>query len=248
MFKINLLPKEVLERRRYEDWYPRVFLIAAIALLVVIALYALFAFQANSMRGELQSTRDNSEGYRKSAEKLSIFEKKETQLQEREVVAQAALAGRVNVGEVANDISLVLPDEVWLESLTINEETGLILAGNTPRSAGQSTDVAYKSVAKTLVRLSELPGLYDVWLDSAANAQWSKWAITTDAAVAGATGAADLNVNVVTFEASGKVVLPPGAASASGTSGTSGAGAGQGSGPSAAAQDAVNSANTGQTQ
>lgn len=245
MFKINLLPKEVLERRRYEDWYPRVFLIAAVALVMVIALYALFAFQANSMRGELQSTRDNSEGYRQSAEKLSIFEKKETQLQEREVVAQAALAGRVNVGEVANDISLVLPDEVWLESLTINQDTGLILAGNTPRSAGQSTDVAYKSVAKTLVRLSELPGLYDVWLDSAANAQWSKWALVSDAAAAGGTGAADLNVNVVTFEASGKVVRPPGAASASGTSG---AGAGQGGAPSAAAQNAVDSANTGQTQ
>lgn len=246
MFKINLLPKEVLERRRYEDWYPRVFLIAAVALLMVIALYALFAFQANAMRGELQSSRDVSEGYRQSAEKLSIFQKKETQLQERVVVAQAALAGRVNVGEVANDISLVLPDEVWLESLTIHQDTGLVLAGNTPRSAGQSTDVAYKSVAKTLVRLSELPGLYDVWLDSAANAQWSKWALAADAAPGGGTAAAELGVNVVTFEASGKVVRPPGAASATSTPGAS---ASQGGGaPSAAAQNAVNSANTGQTQ
>lgn len=246
MFKINLLPKEVLERRRYEDWYPRVFLIAAIALLVVIALYALFAFQANSMRSDLQSTRDDAERYRQSAEKLSIFQNKETQLQQREVVAKTALAGRVNVGEVANDISLVLPDEVWLESLTIHQDTGLILAGNTPRSAGQSTDVAYKSVAKTLVRLSELPGLYDVWLDSAANAQWSKWALNTDTEGPGGTApAANLNVNVVTFEATGKVVRPPGAVSATGTPG---AGAGQGGAPSAAAQGAVNSVNTGPTQ
>jgi Tfp pilus assembly protein PilN len=240
MFKINLLPKEVLERRRYEDWYPRVFLIAAVVLVMVIALYALFAFQANSMRGELQSIQEDSQTYQQTAEKLSIFEKKETQLQQREVVAQVALAGRVNVGEVANDISLVLPDEVWLESLTINQESGLVIAGNTPRSAGQSTDIAYKSVAKTLVRLSELPGLYDVWLDSAANAQWTKWA---------ATGAAntvtDLNVNVVTFEASGKVVRPPAAGDATNTPGV---GASQGSAPAAAAQGAVNSANTGTTQ
>jgi Tfp pilus assembly protein PilN len=244
MFKINLLPKEVLERRRYEDWYPRVFLIAAVALLMVIALYALFAFQANSMRGELQSIKDDSQLYQQSAEKLSIFQKKETQLQQREVVAQTALAGRVNVGEVANDISLVLPDEVWLESLTIHQDTGLIIAGNTPRSAGQSTDVAYKSVAKTLVRLSELPGLYDVWLASAANAQWSKWATTGDSAAPAGT-AGDLNVNVVTFEASGKVVRPAGASNAPGTAG---AGASPGNTPSAAAKDAVNSANTGSTQ
>ena len=43
MFKINLLPKEVLERRRYEDWYPRVFLVGAVAVVVVVALYVLFA-------------------------------------------------------------------------------------------------------------------------------------------------------------------------------------------------------------
>jgi Tfp pilus assembly protein PilN len=246
MFKINLLPKEVLERRRYEDWYPRVFLIAAVALVLVIALYALFAFQANAMRGELQSVQEDSQLYQQSAEKLSIFEKKETQLQQREVVAQAALAGRVNVGEVANDISLVLPDEVWLESLTINQETGLILAGNTPRSAGQSADVAYKSVAKTLVRLSELPGLYDVWLDSAANAQWSRWATTGDVSpTAGGTGTTNLNVNVVTFEASGKVLRPAGAGDASGTPTAS---TSQGSAPSAAARGAVKSANTGSTQ
>jgi Tfp pilus assembly protein PilN len=247
MFKINLLPKEVLEKRRYEDWYPRVFLIAAVALVLVIALYALFAFQANSMRGELQSIREDSQQYQQTAEKLSIFEKKETQLKQREIVAQAALAGRVNVGEVANDISLVLPDEVWLESLTINQDTGLILAGNTPRSAGQSTDVAYKSVAKALVRLSELPGLYDVWLDSAANVQWSKWAATggTSTSSGTGTGTGTGNVNVVTFEASGKVVRPPGAGDATSTPT---AGASQSTAPSAAAQGAVNSANTGSTQ
>lgn len=243
MFKINLLPKEVLEKRRYEDWYPRVFLIAAVALVLVIALYALFAFQANSMRSELQSTREESERYKQSAEKLSIFQKKETQLQEREVVAQAALAGRVNVGEVVNDVSLVLPDEVWLESLTISQDKGLILAGNTPRSAGQSTDVAYKSVAKALVRLSELPGLYDVWLDSATNAQWSKWAAVSGSATAG--GGGNINVNVVTFEASGKVVRPPGAHTATSTPT---AGASQSTAPSAAARAAVKSANTGSTQ
>jgi Tfp pilus assembly protein PilN len=243
MFKINLLPKEVLERRRYEDWYPRVFLIAAIALVLVVALYALFAFQANSMRGELQTTREESQQYQQTAEKLSIFEKKETQLQQREVVAQAALAGRVNVGEVANDISLVLPDEVWLESLTISQEKGLILTGNTPRSAGQSTDVAYKSVAKTLVRLSELPGLYDVWLNSASNAQWSKWVASAASATSG--GAVNLNVNVVTFEASGKVLRP---LSASDAANTPTSGATHSVAPAAAAQDAVNSANARPTQ
>jgi Tfp pilus assembly protein PilN len=247
MFKINLLPKEVLERRRYEDWYPRVFLIAAVALAVVVAFYAFFWIKAKSMDDELQSIKEQSKLYESSAEKLSIFQNKETQLQQRETVALGALAGRVNVGEVANDVSLVLPDEVWLESLTINQDTGLVISANTPRTAGQSTDVAYKSVAKTLVRLSELPELFDVWLSSAANAQWSKWV-----AKAGTETSITRPVNVVTFDASGKVLrAAAGTSSGSSASGVSINGAGGSTTPSAAAHGAVNaanSANTGSTQ
>jgi Tfp pilus assembly protein PilN len=238
MFKINLLPKEVLERRRYEDWYPRVFLIAAVALAIVVAFYAFFWIKAKSMNDELQSIKELSQQLDTSAAKLSIFENKETQLRQREVVAQSALVGRVNVGEVANDISLVLPDEVWLESLTINQDDGVSVSANTPRSAGQSTDVAYKSVAKTLVRLSELSELYDVWLSNAANAQWSRWAVKP-----GSETSVVRPVNVVQFEASGKVVRAGAAPSASG-SGTNTSGAAPSTTPSAAAQGAVNAANS----
>lgn len=239
MFKINLLPKEVLERRRYVGWYPRVFLAAALLVLVVVGLYGYYAFEAQSKRNELQGIEEQSQKYSALADQLSIFQNKETQLQQREAIAQGALAGRVNVGQVANDISLVLPDEVWLDSMTIDEKTGLSISANTPRSAGESADVAYKSVAKTLVRLSELPELLDVWLGAAANVQWTKWA-----PAASAKPVVPESVNVVSFQATGKV--SGATASAGGTvsgGGTSGATTSK-IAPAAAAQGAVKAANS----
>ena len=149
------------------------------------------------------------------------------------MIAQTALAGRVNVGQVANDISLVLPDEVWVDLLTINQDTGIILSANTPRTAGESTDVAYKSVAKTLVRLNELPELYDVWLGTATNATWGQWAVDTS------LQATPLAVHVVAFQASGKVVRP----GAPGSAADGSAGATHTVGAANAAQNAVNQAN-----
>jgi Tfp pilus assembly protein PilN len=245
MFKINLLPKEVLERRRYEDWYPRIFAVAVVLLVIVAGLYVLLMFDVNSKRNDLQSIQEQTKRYSTTAEELSIFRNKEQQLQQRETIAQSALAGRANVGQVANDISLVLPDEVWLDNLVINEKTGVVVTANTPRTSGESNDVAYKSVAKTLVRLSELSELSDVWLTSANNAVWNTWATapaSTD------TSGAPQSVNVVSFIASGKVVVPGGSSPSATGSGSSASGSAGGSSPGASAQNAATQANSSTTR
>lgn len=241
MLKINLLPKEVLERRRYEGWYGRVILYALLAVGVALLVWAWFLYDTKLKNDELQATQEQSAQYTAAAEQLAIFQNKEKELQQREAIAQTALGGRVNFGQVASDISLVLPDEVWLDLLSIDQDKGVIISANTPRTAGESTDVAYKSVAKTLVRLSQLPELYDVWLTTAANSEWSKWAPKVAAASTG--GAAALPVSVVSFQASGKLSNAPTSSSGS-PSGSAASKAGTSAiAPAAAAQGAVNSAN-----
>jgi Tfp pilus assembly protein PilN len=239
MMRINLLPKEVQERRRYEGLYRWVAYIAIFGLAAVVLAGAALFFTVNSTENQLNELNQQAQETNTQAEQLSIFQNKEDELQTRESIAQTALANRVNVGQIANDISLVLPDEVWLDLLTINQDTGVVVSGNTPRDAGESTDVAYKSVAKTLVRLNELPQLYDVWLNTASNTTWSQWAPSTSSGT-------PLSVKVVAFQASGKVMRVGGGSASPGasTGGTSTIGA------AGAAQNAVNQANgaTAQTQ
>jgi Tfp pilus assembly protein PilN len=240
MFRINLLPKEVLERRKYEDWFPRVFIGAVVLIVIFFGIYGFFWFQANLKRSDLTSIQEQSKQYTEEAQQLSIFQNKEQELQKRQDVAQTALAGRINMGQTANDISLVLPDEVWLDALAIDQVTGMTLQANTPRNPGESTDVAFKSVAKTLVRLNEIPELIDVWLSTATNATWDKWAPTPGQLAAPAA-------RVVTFQATAKVVAPGASGSSdAGTSNTSSS-ATHTVGAANAAQGAVNSVNSAAT-
>lgn len=226
MFNINLLPKEILERRRYERWYRLVAIIGAGLIAIVLAGWALTLFEVGAKQEELQSSKDELQKYQKEAQDLEVFQESERKLKAREGVVQTALAGRVDMGQLANDISLVLPDEVWLDELTIEQEKGLLLTAVTPRNNGQSTEVAYKSVAKTLVRLGELPGLYDVWLGTAANDVWASF--VSEAGSTEATG-----VPVVKFQTTAKVTMP-----------TAGAATSASSTPVAAATGAVNAANS----
>lgn len=211
MMRINLLPPEVLERRRYRSWYRYIFIIGTgavfIVLLVALGLY-LSVMQKTS---QVQAREEDAQRYAASAEAFRIFEEREQELVAREAVAQQALQSRINMGKLAEEVSLVLPDEVWLDSMTINQDTGMQLAGNTPRSSSQSMDVAYKSLAKTLVRINDLANVYDVWLTSAANTTWQRWAPTDN-------GQTPLPLNVVGFQATGKVTAGPAVPSAPTTS------------------------------
>lgn len=234
MLKVNLLPKEVLERRRYEGLYRWVFIAAGGLILILLLGWVWLLLVVSGKEGRLQTVQESVQQAQQLASDLSIFQNKEQELQTREAVAQTALAGRINVGQAAEDVSLVLPDEVWLDLFTISQQDGILITAQTPRTAGESNDVAYKSVAKTLVRLNELPELYDVWLTSATNSQWSLFAQPS-----GSSGAAS-PVNVVTFQATTKIAVP-GASSSSATSTTT---SGTASQPAAAASSAVNAANS----
>jgi hypothetical protein len=136
-----------------------------------------------------------------------VFEQKEQDLVKRQAVATNALAGRINLGRVAEEVSLVLPDETWLQTMGISQLDGLTLTAYTPYSSSHSMDVSYKSVAKTMVRLNELEDVSDVWLTNAANAEYSGFAPVS--------GQTFLAAPVVSFSVKGKVT-PPAAGARSG--------------------------------
>lgn len=198
MVGVNLLPREVLERRRFERWYRYIIFAFIVLLAVLLLVYAGMVMSLNTKTDQVQRKLEEAQRYEAKANELAVFEQKEQTLQSRLTVAETALMGRVNVGKVLNDISLVLPDEVWLDSVTVNQDGGVTMIGNTPRTTSDSADVAYKSIAKTLVRLNEVDGLSDVWLTGAANTTWNKWAVRT-----GATAPAP--APVVAFQLTGKI-------------------------------------------
>lgn len=199
MLRINLLPPEVLERRRWEKWYQYVFFGFFVLLVLGLLVAAWLWLMTQTKQDELQGLRQQSQKYQQQAAAFSVFEKKQQELAEREAMVAVALAGRVNMGRLADDISLILPEEVWLEQLSVGQETGLELDGYTPLSSSRSSDVGYKSVAKTLVRLDSLKDLEEVWLAAASSTEFGGWQVDSPSLVP--TTSAD----VVRFQVSGKV-------------------------------------------
>ncbi|NTW29088.1 MAG: hypothetical protein HGA39_06975 [Coriobacteriia bacterium] len=219
MVHINLLPRAVLNRRRYERWYRYIFIIAVGLVALVLLLSGALWLMVQQKTDTLQSANEQVQQYRAQSDALAVFEQNTQTLQARQAAVQAALSQRVDMGKLANNISLVLPSEVWLKSITIGQESGVLVVGSTPRSTSQSMDVAYKSIAKTLVRLGELKELSSVWLSSAANTIWQEWAVQSGSAKPDP-------INVVGFQITGKLdkikALLDAPAASSTTSGTSG--------------------------
>jgi len=201
MVRVNLLPREVIDRRRFEQWYRYVFIGLVGGVLIVLFAYAGLFLMTQQKVDELQVLQEEATTLKSQADAYAVFEVKEQELVARSVVAQTALAGRVNMGMLAEEISLVLPDEVWLDNMSLSQDTGVALAGSTPRSASESADVAYKSIAKLLVRLNELKSLYDVWLVSATNTTWNAWDVPED-------DPKPLPADTVSFQVTSKIVIP----------------------------------------
>ncbi len=174
MVRINLLPHEIIEKRRFERNLRYVMLGGVVALVVLFAVYGLLAMQVASANAELQDRQQTEANLRAQAEAFSIFEEKESDLEARLALADEALAGRVDWGRLANELSLIMPSDVWVVTLTGDEEQGVTMFARAVDSETDIPDVGHKAVAKTLVRMTDLEQLSSVWLSSSIKTEYEE--------------------------------------------------------------------------
>ena len=91
----------------------------------------------------------------------------------RVAAVSVALGGRVAWDRVLRRFSLVLPNDVWLQSLAVNAPSATTAAaeGTTPTGPSQGFTItgstySHDGVARLLARLAVLPDLVDVQLQS----------------------------------------------------------------------------------
>ena len=203
MVRINLLPREILDRRKYEKWYGWVFLAGALLFVVIAVLWLALSTLANTKSAELQQSQESVSQLKASADAFAIFEQQQEAAQARVAVANAALAGRLDMGKIAEEISLILPSEMWVNSIHLDQTTGLDLKGYTPSSSKMSSVEGFKSVVGLMVRMNVLSSVTDVWLTSAATAPFNAFDKTALAAAGQSAG-----LPTVQFEVTGKIVPP----------------------------------------
>jgi len=198
MVRINLLPAEIIERRKYERFYPYIFIAGAVLLAIVLVLWLGLQVFITQRSDQLQQAEEAVTNLSEQSRALAIFEEQRQSLESRRTVAQAALAGRIDMGRIMEEVSLVLPDPLWLESMKLNQDTGLEVAGYTPDAVEAQIDESYKSIAAGIVRLNSLDDLNDVWLTMAGSEPYNGYQ-------GDETGG---SLRSVAFEATAKIIKP----------------------------------------
>lgn len=164
MIRINLLPPEIAAKRRFERIrvYVAIGSLVFIGVLAAVWMYGLTQVAARS--SQLQALRTEAEKYRSTAESYKVFESRKEDLVGRKSIADRALADRILWGRLSDEMSLVLPSGMWVTRIGFSEEAGLELEGSAVDAIADVPDAGHKEIAKLLVRLADMPQLYDVWL------------------------------------------------------------------------------------
>lgn len=168
---INLLPSEVQEKRRAERTV--IYIAAGLSLLVIllVVLYFLNGLQVMGAQGRLAAIRSQNRILTASIEEFRIYEERRNEVVQRQKLVDQAIAGEVLWHRILNEVSMVIPSDVWLISFNGDVEAGATMVGYSPDYAYDAPDVGHKPVAKWMVRLGEISEFSDVWLTSSEKAE-----------------------------------------------------------------------------
>jgi Tfp pilus assembly protein PilN len=176
---VNLLPRDDGRRRRTRTEQAPVVVGLGLLVLVTLALSAAF-LMASSKAGDKQA---ELEGLQRQLELLPPVPAGPTPVEEglagertaRVAAVTNALTRRVSWDRVLRELSLVLPDDIWLTSLSARSPASPASAAPAPAKAPGAAPTgltvngytySHESVARLLSRLQVLPDLANVQLQS----------------------------------------------------------------------------------
>lgn len=171
--RINLLPKT--ERVRTATNVPGLLLLV-VALVVVFGLglwYYMLSTQRSDLEEELAVKQTTLVGLQAEVAALSEYKALGTEVAAKEEVVTTVYAGRTLVSKYLSDLSLAIPENVWLTSMTVTAGDPVVVTetGESASGAGQvsmqGNTYSFPDVATYLVRLRLISSLQDITLNSA---------------------------------------------------------------------------------
>jgi Tfp pilus assembly protein PilN len=195
VIRINLIPPEILQARRDERRWKWVWLGAGILGVVVVLFWAATYMQVVAAAADVASTQQAAASLQAQTSRFDVFQQEESDLALRQASVAAAESGRIDWTTVLYDVGLVMPTDMYLTTFTgaDNGQAGstgpsvVTMAGQAIYDPASTPPNGYTSIAKMLVRLTDLPELNSVWLTSATLGTGSStaqptyaWALTAD--------------------------------------------------------------------
>lgn len=194
MIRINLLPPEITEKRKAEQRWKYVVAGALLLYIVLGVFWSVMALQVMAKSADVASRQQEAQALNTQANTFKVFEDRKAALDARQMVADKALAGRMEWSKLFSEVSLVLPVDAWLTKLHVDEKA-LSVEGTCIDAIGDTGSSGFKPLAKLLVHLADLRQIENVWLQSTNRQEYKEQPVVTFIVGADVTAPATATVN-----------------------------------------------------
>jgi Tfp pilus assembly protein PilN len=154
--KINLLPPEIAEKQKAQQrltYFSGGLVAVSLLLLFVYLILIGQVYQENRL---LQRLREDNHKLEESIAKYKDYDKQQNELHQREKTLAQIKEKEILWSHILNEVSLVIPNDVWLNLFTGD------VADNDILISGYSFD--HPAVAKWMIRQKEINKLQDIEL------------------------------------------------------------------------------------
>lgn len=164
MVRINLLPREIQEKRKAEKVIFTAFAGIVVVAMCLGALYAYNAWKIRNAEAELAILKDQSVKMNSAIQVLKVYEARLQIVQQKKAIVEKALENRIIWSKILEELMIITPNDVALHTLNGNAD-GISFSGEI-QDPTDMPDAGHKPVAKWLIRLGELKLQPKVWLSS----------------------------------------------------------------------------------
>jgi Tfp pilus assembly protein PilN len=159
--RVNLLPPEIVEAGRLRSVQLGMGAAVVAALVVVGGLWVVADLQAQSEQEKLDTATATQSGVSRQVNALAPVQAVYAQVDQRRQLLETALGGDVEWSQYLTDLSLTVPDNVWLNSMSVAPQTA---ATGTTGTAGTADQIATITFSGTAMQHDDVA----VWLESLA--------------------------------------------------------------------------------
>lgn len=170
---VNLLPPEIAQRQKLRRLQYALGGVVVLAVVAVGGVYEMGHSAVTSAQAQLTQAQDQATLLQAQLAKLSNVDAVNKQLDSTKALYVAAMSPEIQWSHYLNDLSLTIPDNVWLTSITANEAsttTATTASSVIPTGLGTVTfnGVAFThdNVATWLEALAKEPGYEDPYFSN----------------------------------------------------------------------------------
>lgn len=182
MRRIDLLPAAYAQRRRERRTISYVLLGGAFLVLLLIGWYFLLQSDISTARDELATVEARNATLQADIDELQRFAELDAEVKGKRTALQTVFAGDIDWPSIMTEIAMVVPGEIWLNTLTasagVTEGASPVASESNPIRLTNRTPVGRLSfdgnsascmpgVARWLIRLAAVDEFGAAWLANA---------------------------------------------------------------------------------